>query len=122
MPTNPVEIVAIWAVTDSGVRFKCGLSADGVEHVRFIHGNFERVERFRKYRVLVEIPWDRLQHVARFEILPWPDDVVLVFDVPGMTDSEAQQWGQSKEYREITPSTGTGPADDRPLDVRLLGG
>jgi hypothetical protein len=110
MPDLP-EPQAIRAVLDNGIEFGCALKFDGWETTAFRPPSLTaalRVQttRFRRYVVMVEVPWERIPNIVRFDIVGWPDDVVFTFEVPGMTDAECVEWGSTKEFRELPRAGG----------------
>lgn len=101
---KPVEPVSISAVLDNGVRFPCAFKFDCDQKVTSFHpANGLSASVFRKYLVYVEVPWERITNVKRFDIVGWPDDVTFTFDVAGMSEGEAQKWASTIEFRDVAP-------------------
>lgn len=89
---NSVAPQRIIAYTDNGLMFPCHIAFDKFVGARVREpGKPDRTEGFRQYRVIVEVPWDRV-NVIRIDVHGWPDDVNFLFEVPGMSEGEAQQW------------------------------
>lgn len=98
------EPVRISAILDNGIRFDCAFKFDCWQSVTSYHPAFgSQRSNFRAYRVQVEVPWERIPNVKRFDIVGWPDDVTFVFDVPGMSEGEAQKWAAAIEFNDVAP-------------------
>lgn len=91
----------VTAYTDTGVMFDCAVVFDCMQTATI--GSLTegmRIEQFRKYRVICEIPWERV-NVVRFDITGWPDDVTFAFDLPGMSEAQAREWVSHRTIREL---------------------
>jgi hypothetical protein len=97
---NLAEPGHVTAYTDTGVMFPCAVVFDCMQTAAIEHLGGVTTERFRKYRVVCEIPWQNV-NVIRFDIAGWPDDVTFAFDLPGMTEDEARHWMTFRQIREL---------------------
>jgi hypothetical protein len=95
--TEPQQIIAY---TDTGVMFPCAINFECWQTARFQTPLGITQERVRKYRVVCEIPWERV-NVVRFDIIGWPDDVTFAFDLPNMTEAESKAWAQRIPMNEL---------------------
>jgi hypothetical protein len=65
------------------------------------------LERFRKYKVIIEIPWENA-NVERIDIYGWPEDVTFSFELGGvrgslqeMSESQVRQWISRIPVRDL---------------------
>lgn len=88
-----VEPVAVFAITQppNSMRIPCALLPDGVEDTP--RG------RARRYRVVVEFDWAQVA-VMWFEVIGWPDDVMFVVSVPGLSVEQANAMFDPIPWRE----------------------
>jgi len=102
------EPLMITAITERGLRANVSFRFDGFQYVHIYDPIIrrQRVEKFRRYRVFIEVPWE-YTHIQRIAVVGWPDDVTLIFDVPGLSEDEARDWAQRIDIREVAPPIGT---------------
>jgi hypothetical protein len=95
--TEPQQVIAY---TDTGVMIPCALRFECMTNARIQTPLGVTEQRYRKYRVVCEIPWERI-NVVRFDIIGWPDDVTFAFDVPGMTRADSMAWAARIPMNEL---------------------
>jgi hypothetical protein len=101
---KPAEPLLITCVTERGERANVAFKFDGKQYVHVYDPILrrQRVETFRRYRVFVAVPWEHT-NIKRIAVVGWPDDVTLIFDVPGLTEEQGKQWAQSIDIRDVAP-------------------
>jgi hypothetical protein len=112
---KPADPVAIICLTRRGQRANVAFKYDGKKYVDLFDPVLRqrRTETFRRYRVFIEVPWEHAQ-IKQIAVVGWPDDVVFIFDVPGLTEEEAQRWVQGIDIRDVAPPINTGGLNANP--------
>lgn len=81
--TSP-EPAGVYAITQTGITVECAFFPAGTEDVP-MRG------MVRRYRVVVEFPWEKLG-LKQMNIVNWPDDVMFILDVPGLSEADAARF------------------------------
>jgi hypothetical protein len=101
---KPAEPVAIICMTERGERANVAFRYDGKQYVDLMDPllHARRVETFRRYRVFIEVPWE-YSNIRQIAVVGWPDDITLIFDVPGLNEEQAMKWAQGIDIRDVAP-------------------
>jgi hypothetical protein len=107
--SKPVEPIAIICLTGRGERANVAFRYDGKKYVDLYDPLLKqrRTETFRRYRVFIEVPWE-YSNIKQIAVVGWPDDIVLIFDVPGLNEDQAAKWAQGIDIRDVAPPIATG--------------